>query len=439
MFLTWFLSVLSVTYSVASSNSLESSGVVPEGVRAEYVKSGSTGQKGQMTAGNSTDLLLYDWSGICIDSVCLSMRSNTSSGAGSLCMRIGDELVWIIEDTDFAHVNWNGSFTTGWVDITQSIGQTVGVGQDVNIHIEASKNSLYINSYTIYYTIPEPVTHYVKFISGVGQDPPILTEESPQMGIVLPELCDTMPWYFLGWSESEVLEQDSCPKLFIGGSRYYPQTDCCLWAVYADKKSGIPATKAVSGEYVIVDAFWQRALSSEVVDGCIATQSVGLEEEDAYYYLVSAIDADMVYRVEIEGELLTITHNATQKSVGFDGELATKASMWHYRILDDGTWCIYFEEEEGHKVLYLGYGADGMEDDIVAYAAAINLDKMTRNALRLYPHVQKHYTTWPFGKFDAVESVKKPELIEKNTEYIIYFGNYELRVRNGNKYLHLHR
>ena len=72
-----------------------------------------------MTSGNSTTLQLTGWDGCILDSVVLSMHSNTAQGAGSLTMHIGERLVWKIADADFAHDTWYGSYTTNWVDITE--------------------------------------------------------------------------------------------------------------------------------------------------------------------------------------------------------------------------------------------------------------------------------------------------------------------------------
>ena len=89
MIIGLLISILSVSFTVTSSSSVEASGVVPEGMEVSYQRSGTTGQKGQMTAGNNTLLQVLGMDNCIIDSVTLNMRSNKSAGAGSLQMCIG--------------------------------------------------------------------------------------------------------------------------------------------------------------------------------------------------------------------------------------------------------------------------------------------------------------------------------------------------------------
>ena len=93
MLLALFFSILTATYTVESSTSVALTGTAPVGSEATYSRSGTTGQKGQMTAGNSTTLQLTGWDGCVIDSVVLQMRSNKSAGAGSMTMHIGERTV----------------------------------------------------------------------------------------------------------------------------------------------------------------------------------------------------------------------------------------------------------------------------------------------------------------------------------------------------------
>jgi hypothetical protein len=88
-------------------------------------------------------------------------------------------------------------------------------------------------------------------------------------------------------------------------------------------------------------------------------------------------------------------------------------------------------------MLYFGYGADGMQDDIVAYAATVILEKVLRMGLWLYPYESCVYTTWPFGRDDAVENVIFPDFNGEKQEYIFRFGNYELHIQNGKKTLQI--
>ena len=95
MLLGFLLSILTATYTLNSTTSVEQTGTAPTSSVAIYERTATTGQKGQMTAGNSTRLELSGWDGCTIVGIELQMRSNTSSGAGSLVVQIG-------KDTDFS-------------------------------------------------------------------------------------------------------------------------------------------------------------------------------------------------------------------------------------------------------------------------------------------------------------------------------------------------
>ncbi len=437
MIIGFLISVLSLTFSVTSSSSVEVSGLVPEGVEVTYQRSGTTGQKGQMTAGNSTLLCVSGMDGCVIDSVALQMRSNKSAGAGSLQMLIGEKEVWSIEDTDFANVAWNGSFTNAWVKISRWIGEKVGVGEQIDVLIEASKNSLYIDSYTFYYTVPPPQAYEVQFISGIGVDPPILSEESPCMGVVLPQGIDTLDWRFLGWSEHEVMDTDTCPRLYMSGECYYPKTNCRLWAVYSDTEQSMQMKEMVSGEYVMAHKELKVAMHGAIEGVHVHTAAVGLQQEDGWYELVSSVSDDMVYAVEfLTDSTLTIQHVRSGDFIGYrDDKLRAQQSIWYYRILADYSLCIYHPRSKNVGMLFFGLGADGMASDIVVYSAHVKLESVKENGTCLFPVKKQFFTTWPFGKYDAIEDVILPDFIDENYHYIWHMGTYNLHIQNGKKYL----
>jgi hypothetical protein len=112
MLLGILLSILTATYTLNSTTSVEQTGTAPTSSVAIYERSAATGQKGQMTAGNSTRLDLSGWDGCTIVGIELQMRSNTSSGAGSLMVQIGKDTLWSIENKSFNDNQWAGQFST---------------------------------------------------------------------------------------------------------------------------------------------------------------------------------------------------------------------------------------------------------------------------------------------------------------------------------------
>ena len=433
MILGLLISILSATYTITSSSSVEESGNIPVGSEATYSRSGTTGRVGQMTAGNSTLLVLDNWGGIEIDSIALEMRSNKTAGAGSLNVSIGEDVVCKIKDADFSDKNWNGDFSDEWCRISRWIGEKVGIGEQIKILIQASKNSLYVNSYTIYYTLPEPEAYTVSFVSGIGLEIPNSTEKSPLSGITLPCIKDTLDWTFIGWSESEVLESDSCPRIWQADEVYYPASHCKLWAVYTNERSQEAISNYVSGEYALVNTFWSRAMVGGIEDGMVSTRDVELSITETSYALLDKVTDDMVYAVNfLTDSTLTIENIANEEWIGYNEKgLDDSQKVWHYHILSDQSLCIH----QPQGVLFWGFGADAMQEYVVVYNAKVDWTLMQADGFRLFDIQNMYFTTWPFGKIDGVEDIIIPEFIEENTEYILHLGSYELHIQNGKKWL----
>ena len=433
MILGLLISILSATYTITSSSSVEESGNIPVGSEATYSRSGTSGRVGQMTAGNSTLLVLDNWGGIEIDSIAVEMRSNKTAGAGSLNVSIGEDVVCKIKDADFSDKNWNGDFSDEWCRISRWIGEKVGIGEQIKILIQASKNSLYVNSYTIYYTLPEPEAYTVSFVSGIGLEIPNSTEKSPLSGITLPCIKDTLDWTFIGWSESEVLESDSCPRIWQADEVYYPASHCKLWAVYTNERSQEAISNYVSGEYALVNTFWSRAMVGGIEDGMVSTRDVELSITETSYALLDKVTDDMVYAVNfLTDSTLTIENIANEEWIGYNEKgLDDSQKVWHYHILSDQSLCIH----QPQGVLFWGFGADAMQEYVVVYNAKVDWTLMQADGFRLFDIQNMYFTTWPFGKIDGVEDIIIPEFIEENTEYILHLGSYELHIQNGKKWL----
>lgn len=441
MLLGFLISLLSVTYSVASSNSVTISGEAPTGSNAVYERSGSTGQKGQMTAGNSTTLQLTGWEGHMIDSVVLSMRSNTSQGAGSLHMTIGPNTVWEIPDGNFSDITWNGSYSTTFVNISCSLHKNIKNQDTITVFIEASKNSLYINSYTFFYSPPTPSAHTVSFISGLASNPVSIAEDSIGSGIILPMGTDTAEWYFLGWSEQEWLQATDISTLFLAGERYYPKSDGCLWAVYSDSENLSASTNCQSGDYVIVNTndYWCRAMKGIIKDKYIHTTKIHIQQNNnGAYALLTGTHEDMVYHIDFKNDsTLSIMHQHSNRLIGYNGnDLSEAPSAWQYRLLNDGTYCFYFADKHLHRMLRFGFGNAGDSEDVVAYVTRIDLQTMSEGGFLLFPAQKRFFTSWPFGKMEEDDKEEEKPVINVNDyEYIMYIGNYPLHIKKGEKWI----
>ena len=439
MILGLIFSILSVTYTVASSNTVEVNGEEPMSSNAIFTRSSTTGQKGQMTSGNTTTLQLTGWDGCILDSVVLSMHSNTSQGAGSLTMHIGERLVWKIADADFAHDTWYGSYTTNWVDITHHIGKKVNPNETIEIHIKASKNSLYIQHYTLYYSLPDPKAYEVRLISGLSENPTPMIEEQIGAGVVLPAGVDTLEWRFLGWSEREVLKDSVSPALMQAGMRYYPKCDCMLWAVYSDGEGNVHHKNGESGEYVLASSLWQIALKGGVVGETISTTPATIETTaDGEQLLLTGTQESMIYYLDFKPDnIVDIWHIGSRTWIGHEGTRLTDSDEeWQYRVLEDGSYCFYYNDNGQQRMLSLGYGKDGSSNQLIAFVNRANVDVMTGRGFLLFATENVEmttFTTWPFGKLNSVEDVLAND--KKQGEYMMYLGNVILRVKNGKKML----
>ncbi|MBQ4063327.1 MAG: chitobiase/beta-hexosaminidase C-terminal domain-containing protein, partial [Bacteroidaceae bacterium] len=110
-------------------------------------------------------LTLSGYAGYKITGITLSMRSNTSKGAGSYSMVVGETTISSIDDAKFNTANWNGAWSTSYVNVTPAMTNsdyTIANGENVVITIAASANSLYCQSFTIEYEAVGAVTPTAK-------------------------------------------------------------------------------------------------------------------------------------------------------------------------------------------------------------------------------------------------------------------------------------
>lgn len=140
----------SVTYTVASTSSVTVSGDAPENASATYSSTYTT--KCQLTASNSMTFTLSGYDGCTIEGVTLSMKSNSSKGAGNLSITVGNKTVSSISTAKFNTGSWYGNWSTSYVDVKPAVtSSVVGNGEKIVVKIAATENSLYCQSITIDY------------------------------------------------------------------------------------------------------------------------------------------------------------------------------------------------------------------------------------------------------------------------------------------------
>lgn len=148
-----------VTYEITSTSSVSATGTAPVGSTADYTQTHATA--GQMTSGNSMTLTLSGYQGRIIKSIVLSMKSNSSGGAGNMSATAGSTTLASIATASFNTTSWNGAWSTSYVDITPAMSNAnyiIQSGENVVISIAATANSLYCESFTIEYeTSDQPI------------------------------------------------------------------------------------------------------------------------------------------------------------------------------------------------------------------------------------------------------------------------------------------
>ena len=141
------------TYTISSPTAVTSSGA-PSGSSATYSQTYKA-TAGQMTSGDSATLTLSGYDNCVITGITLSMKSNSSKGAGSFTAVAGTTTISSIADSKFNTTNWNGAWSTTYVNVSPAMissSYPIQSGENVTLTITASANSLYIESYTIAYT-----------------------------------------------------------------------------------------------------------------------------------------------------------------------------------------------------------------------------------------------------------------------------------------------
>lgn len=143
-----------VTYTVASTSSVDTDGDAPAESSASFVNT-YTQNKFQISNGNSQTLTLSGFDGKVITGVILSMHSNANNGSGTFSLVAGTtSLAAISTGTGFNSWFDNTSFGTDWRDVTVTMtndSYTVAEDENVVLVIASTNKSLYCQSFTIQY------------------------------------------------------------------------------------------------------------------------------------------------------------------------------------------------------------------------------------------------------------------------------------------------
>lgn len=350
-----------VTFTIETKSSVSVSGITPEHSSAEYA---CTYKKGQLTAGNTATLSLTGWQGLEIHSITLWMRSNKTSGAGTLQMTADGHTCWDITDATFDNGGWRqarqnhddtGGFCTEYVPVSHTFTPSIHLlDGEICIAVTASQSSLYIEKYEIEYTHAPKRAYTVTFSSTVGDTPTAITEEATAAGIILPSIKWAQgDWQFAGWSEREIADQTSIPTLFANGSRYYPSFDCTLYAVFTNA-SGMQtrptsALQLQDKSYVICLQVPAMMLHGAIEQKRIATSAAQIAQSpEGSWLLQSSYTDEHIYQLSMVTDSTGyIYHSASMQPIGYqDGNLSSTSALWTFRKHNDGFIILCNEAEQ---------------------------------------------------------------------------------------------
>ena len=143
----------SVTYAQSSKSETVALSN-PDGAKVVYKNTYNGNYNTQISEGNSMTYAFSGFDGCTIIGVTLKMRSNQSSGGGSLDIKVGDTPIAKIDNAKFYAAGWYGAWSSTYVDIKPDVTATkVGADEPFIIVISATENSLYCQSVTIEYEL----------------------------------------------------------------------------------------------------------------------------------------------------------------------------------------------------------------------------------------------------------------------------------------------
>ena len=194
----------------------------------------------QMTEGKSQTLTLKSFGAVLITNITLSMKSNSSAGAGKLRYSTDGGSTWTYivggesSGEKFNSASWHGSWSTSYVNVSKNVAIVTEDGKDLIIKIEATTSSIYCQSYSITYTTDKFTVAYNRGSGTCGT--PSQTQARTGEALTLPNAvppidCGERGWEFAGWKKGSAQTSTTTPPTLYTGT-YRPTSDETLYAVY---------------------------------------------------------------------------------------------------------------------------------------------------------------------------------------------------------------
>jgi len=292
-----------------------------------------------------------------VHGVTLWMKSNSSAGAASISIQIG-EYTWNLQPSPYK--DWPGvsSYSTTPQAIP-CVQETIAVARSsrIQVQIDGTINSVYLSQVEVDYTEAPKEPHTVTLHwmdANMNPQTSQLIEDSAGMGIRLPSpdadpiWHNDMHWYGIGWCEQSCETTDTEPVHWEADDWYLPLEDCSLYALYTNSKGQVLTqdSSGISGEYVMV-----RRNNSEawMLFGVwnkdrISTQSVSMTPIDSGLYQLDtdAINDTCRYTLTFTPDSVEIQHSISAFKIGYGKNMhAYSTCKWAWKKMKDGTFFIH--------------------------------------------------------------------------------------------------
>lgn len=395
-----------MTLTVKDKNTVElTDGQWPYDIEVSY---SNTYNKGQVRAGDVATLILSNLGNITVEQITMAMRSNDNAGKGTVTVDAGEEQI--------------ASKTVTYKTVSEVVkiytGSKAGV-DSLTIRTEGSENSLYIDSYTISYSVLPPST--VTLMNGDE----VYTSMSGA-SVTLPSMTGSEEWRFIGWTAQPFSSMKTMPDLIPAGS-YRPTADVTLWAVYEYVPSLDQAivTDLQDGVYVYANWASQMAMSGGVWNGELGVSVINTENTNQCYQVT--FDADGLATIQL-------IYVYGTEYIGYSGtKLANTPSKW--QVYHDGQKTAFYTVANGKTYMLL---PGKLSSDQTSYDTGliriINLSDALTVLLSTEPiQDEPVYTCYP----ERPMGLTNEGVNELMNERIVRFGIYELVIKNGHKYLRI--
>ena len=172
-----------------------------------------------------------------ISQIVVIYNTNKSSGAGNIKIQVGTNT----EKSNSVEYSKCNDGRVEYFETTFDFSPTQS--GSVKMTINTTTNSLYVVAIRITY---DPLAYKVTYDPESGScDEDDATEVSGGAGVTLPTATpNAAGWEFAGWAKSACSETEVAPRLYMGGTTYYPDAAETLHAVYRKMTDGSSTTTA---------------------------------------------------------------------------------------------------------------------------------------------------------------------------------------------------